>query len=79
VEFSRCTVIGSNFDSLSKQNHWKSPTYMVNVNNPELNGGGKYLKDAIWDAVKSRVEEWTEGTVTLRPSSLYGIRVSGYY
>jgi hypothetical protein len=56
-------------------NHWKAPTYLVNVEDEELEGAGVELKDAIWNAAKDGVEEWTGGAVKLRPSSLYGIRV----
>lgn len=54
-------------------NHWVSPSYMVSVEDNSLRGGGYKLKDAIWDAAKSTLEEWTGEE--LRPCSLYGIRV----
>ena len=35
--------------------------------------GGMRLKNQIWDAAKSTIEEWTG--MELKPSSMYGIRV----
>ena len=54
-------------------NHWESPTYMVNVEDGSLRGGGSNLKDEIWDAAKSTIEQWTG--MELKPTSMYGIRV----
>jgi hypothetical protein len=54
-------------------NHWEAPTYLVSVENSELEGGGYELREAIWDAARDGIEDWT--TMKLRPSSLYGIRV----
>jgi len=54
-------------------NHWRSPTYMVSVENSRLRGGGFGLKNKIWDAAKSTIEEWTQ--MELTPTSMYGIRV----
>ena len=54
-------------------NHWSSPTYMVSVENSQLRGGGMRLKNAIWDAAKTTVEQWTG--MELKPISQYGIRV----
>ena len=53
-------------------NHWKSPTYMVNVEKGTLRGGGQNLKRKIWNGVKPILEEWTG--MELEPSSMYGIR-----
>ncbi len=53
-------------------NHWAAPTYMVNVENTKLRGGGYGLKNKIWDGVKPVLEEWTG--MELEPSSMYGIR-----
>lgn len=53
-------------------NHWRSPTYMVNVESTDLPGGGYGLKKKIWDGVKPVLEEWTG--MELEPSSMYGIR-----
>jgi prolyl 4-hydroxylase len=54
-------------------NHWKAPTYMVSVEDTRLRGGGIKLKNAIWDATKSTIEQWTG--MELKPISQYGIRV----
>ncbi len=54
-------------------NHWVSPTYMVSVEDTSLRGGGYKLKDAVWDAAKTTLEEWTGED--LQPCSLYGIRI----
>jgi prolyl 4-hydroxylase len=51
----------------------KAPTYMVNVEDDELEGAGEDLKGAIWTAAEDAIVDWT--TMKLRPSSLYGIRV----
>jgi prolyl 4-hydroxylase len=53
-------------------NHWKAPTYMLSVEDTSLPGGGLPLKNAIWDAVKPVIEEWTG--MEQAPSSMYGIR-----
>lgn len=54
-------------------NHWASPTYMVSVENTSLRGGGGILKQAIWDAARDTIQEWTGQELT--QCSLYGIRV----
>lgn len=54
-------------------NHWKSPTYMVSVENTNLRGGGIGLKRKIWQAVQPVIEEWTG--MELQPTSQYGIRI----
>lgn len=54
-------------------NHWDSPSYMISVENKGLRGGGYALKDAIWNAAKNTIEEWTGEEV--KACSLYGIRV----
>lgn len=54
-------------------NHWAAPTYMVDVGNGGLRGGGYRLKNAIWDAARSTLQEWTGEELT--QCSLYGIRV----
>ena len=53
-------------------NHWSSPTYMVNVEEQSLRGGGYSLKQKIWQGVKPILEEWTG--MELEESSMYGIR-----
>lgn len=54
-------------------NHWKAPTYMVNVESGTLRGGGQNFKRKIWNGVKPILEEWTG--MELEPSSMYGIRM----
>ena len=54
-------------------NHWDSPTYMISVEDSSLRGGGNGLKQAIWDAAKDTMQEWTGEELT--QCSLYGIRV----
>jgi len=54
-------------------NHWEVPSYMLSVENRELEGGGPELKAKIWDAAVDSVREWTGQDLTT--SSLYGIRV----
>ena len=53
-------------------NHWEAPTFMVNVEQTTLRGGGQSLKRKIWDGVQPILEEWTG--MELEPSSMYGIR-----
>jgi len=54
-------------------NHWVSPTYIVDVGSSRLRGGGGKLKNKIWDAAKTTLQEWTGEE--LMQCSLYGIRV----
>lgn len=54
-------------------NHWTSPTYMLSVEDVSLRGAGEKLKDAVWDAARSTLEEWTGEE--LKACSLYGIRI----
>lgn len=54
-------------------NHWDSPTYMISVEDSRLRGGGSILKQAIWDAARDTIQEWTGQELT--ECSLYGIRV----
>ncbi len=56
-------------------NHWESKSYLISVENTKLRGGGGALQNAIWDAARSTIEEWTGEELT--PCSLYGIRVYG--
>jgi prolyl 4-hydroxylase len=49
-------------------NNWASPTYMVSVENTKLIGGGIGLKQRVWDAVQSTIEQWTG--MELRPTSV---------
>lgn len=54
-------------------NHWESPTYLLSVENEELQGGGFDFRQEIWNAAKSTIEEWTGQE--LKECSLYGIRI----
>lgn len=54
-------------------NHWSSPSYIVNVEDPKLKGGGHVLKQKIWNAARDTISEWTGQQ--LAECSLYGIRV----
>lgn len=55
-------------------NHWKAPTYMVSVEDKDLVGDDMLeLKNAIWNAAKGTIEEWTG--MEQKPTSMYGIRV----
>ncbi len=54
-------------------NHWDSPTYMISVEDRKLRGGGGILKQAIWDAARDTIQEWTGEELT--ECSLYGVRV----
>lgn len=54
-------------------NHWLMPTYMVSVEDSRLRGGGHKLKQAIWNAARDTIQEWTGEELT--ECSLYGIRV----
>jgi len=56
-------------------NNWEVPTKMVSVEDSGLRGGGSRLKQAIWDAARETIQEWTGQELT--QCSLYGIRV--YY
>jgi hypothetical protein len=57
-------------------NHWEAPTHMVSVDNPHLVGGGMDLKNHIWEAAKSTLQDWIgNDRFPLSPSSLYGVRV----
>jgi hypothetical protein len=54
-------------------NHWKAPTYMLSVENAELDGAGYVLKQHIWNAARDTIEEWTG--YKQAECSLYGIRI----
>ncbi len=54
-------------------NHWDAPTYMVSVEDGRLRGGGSMIKNRVWNAAQSTLEEWTGQELT--KCSLYGIRV----
>lgn len=54
-------------------NHWDSPTYMISIEDRRLRGGGQTIKQAVWDAARDTIQEWTGEELT--ECSLYGIRV----
>ena len=54
-------------------NHWSSPTYMVSVDDANLRGSGRKLKEELWAVTRELLEDWT--MQDLSPTSMYGIRV----
>jgi prolyl 4-hydroxylase len=46
---------------------------MVSIEDSGLRGGGRTLKQSIWDAARDTIQEWTGQELT--PASMYGIRV----
>jgi len=54
-------------------NHWSAETRILNIENTKLRGGGFGLKNAIWEAARSTISEWTGAE--LKECSLYGIRI----
>jgi prolyl 4-hydroxylase len=58
---------------LTHSNHWDSPTDILNVEDPNLKGGGYVLKQHVWNAARDTIQEWTGQS--LAECSLYGIRV----
>ena len=54
-------------------NHWLTNTDFVSIENPKLRGGGSLIKQRIWDAARSTLQEWTGQELTA--CSLYGIRI----
>jgi hypothetical protein len=55
-------------------NHWNAPTYLVNIEDSSLRGGGTQLKKSIVDGTRRAMEEWSGGE-ELTECSLYGIRI----
>ena len=55
-------------------NHFETPTTMVGLDDEELHGSGNKIIQAIWDATRPLVSEWTGQK--LLGTSVYGIRVS---
>lgn len=51
----------------------KSPSKLVSVEDNNMEGAGFLLKQSVWDAARSTIEEWTGQR--LAECSLYGIRV----
>ncbi|KAL7555320.1 hypothetical protein ACHAWF_019006 [Thalassiosira exigua] len=60
------------FEGNTYTNHWDSPTYMLNVSDAKLQGGGSALTDRIKEVARHELERWTDQEVT--PTSLYGVR-----
>jgi len=54
-------------------NHWDQNTFMVNIEDKELSGGGYVLKSHIWNAVRDAMTQWTGQR--LAECTLYGIRI----
>lgn len=54
-------------------NYWDSPSYIVQVQNETLKGGGFALQQHIWNAARDTIEQWTG--YKQNECSLYGIRV----
>jgi len=54
-------------------NHFTSPTYLLSVEDSNLEGGGFDFRQEIWDAAKSTIQEWTGQE--LKECSLYGVRI----
>lgn len=54
-------------------NNWASPTTFVSVEDSGLRGGGRALKQKVWDASRDTIQEWTGEELT--QTSLYGIRI----
>jgi hypothetical protein len=46
---------------------------MISVEDSSLPGAGPDLKNAIWEAARPTIQEWTQ--MELRPVSEYGIRM----
>jgi hypothetical protein len=60
-------------------NHWEARTYVMNVQDAKLNGGGIALSGAIWLEVHDVLMRWIKNDnpgfhYQLYPASLYGIR-----
>jgi len=54
-------------------NHWVNPSFMLNIGDPIHEGGGTELYDAIADAARLSIQEWTG--MELTSTSVYGIRI----
>jgi len=55
-------------------NNWENPSYVIDINNQTLQGGGSALRHKIFHQVEEIISQWTNQT-TLTTSSCYGIRV----
>ena len=57
-------------------NHWKSPTYMVSVEDSSLRGSGTSLKETILQDTQQVMKEWlSRDDIQFSDCRLYGIRV----
>ena len=56
-------------------NNWAAPTKMVSFEDKRFQPLGLRTKQDIWDGIKPVLEAWTGQT--LKPTSLYGIRIYG--
>ena len=54
-------------------NHWDRTSKIVSVEDPDLKYAGRVLKQKVWDAARSTIQEWTGQR--LAECSLYGIRI----
>lgn len=55
-------------------NHWKSPTFKINLFEGEkFEGGGDELVDKLYSIAQPIIEEWTGQR--LKPVSIYGVRI----
>jgi prolyl 4-hydroxylase len=54
-------------------NSFQKPSYMVSIQDTELEGGGDNLYNQIADAARDTIQEWTGQE--LRSTSIYGIRI----
>jgi prolyl 4-hydroxylase len=54
-------------------NHWVNPSSMVNIGDTVYEGGGAELYDAIAEAARLSIQEWT--SMELTSTSVYGIRI----
>mmetsp|Transcript_20738 Transcript_20738/g.29567 ORF Transcript_20738/g.29567 Transcript_20738/m.29567 type:complete len:453 (+) Transcript_20738:31-1389(+) len=54
-------------------NSFEKPSYLVSVQDEDLDGGGQYLYDQIASAAQETIQEWTGRN--LRSTSVYGIRI----
>ncbi len=54
-------------------NYWDNPSYVLDILNEELDGGGPDLFDAINEATVEAIEEWVG--MKINPVSTYGIRI----
>lgn len=64
------TELKTTISASSTVNHWEYPTYMTSVEDRSLRGAGIELKNAIWDAAKETIEQWTG--MEQKPISMYG-------